>query len=101
MKLYQKFLEDNIKLKKLLDIYLELRLHFQELGFSENDLQRPPKYTPKMMKLFQNYNSVRDELFRNLKDWGFDVDFTEFSNYLIPLMNKINELTPLNENGHN
>jgi hypothetical protein len=64
LKPYEYFINEYFILRKLLETYLELRQHFQELDFSENDLESPPTYTEKMMK-------------------------------------KINELTPLKENGNN
>jgi len=45
MKPFEKLLEDNISLRQALDVYFELRQHFQELGFSESQLDDPPSYT--------------------------------------------------------
>jgi len=33
--------------------------------------------------------------------YGFDMSFDELTAYLTPLLSKINELTPLKENGNN
>jgi hypothetical protein len=33
--------------------------------------------------------------------FGFDMNFNELSTYLTPLLEKINELTPLKKNGNN
>ena len=60
MKLYEKFLEDSFTLRQLLDTYLELRQHFQELGFSEDQLEKPPHYTRKMMNLFHKFDNDGD-----------------------------------------
>ena len=38
MKPFEKFMNYSLGLRELLDIYLELRQHFQELEFSEKDL---------------------------------------------------------------
>jgi hypothetical protein len=99
MKQFEKFLNDTIGTKELLEIYLELRQHFQELGFSESDLIKPPTYTKKMMDLFHKFQGVQKALFNQVKDYGFDIDFNEFVTYLQPLLEKINDLTPLKENG--
>jgi hypothetical protein len=34
------------------------------------------------------------------KSYGFDITFNELSEYLEPLMKKINDLTPLNKDGN-
>jgi len=101
MKPYEKFLENSITLRQLLESYLELRQHFQELGFSEDQLEKPPKYTPNMMRLFHKFGDERDTLLSDVKSYGFDMNFNELSTYLTPLLEKINELTPLKENGNN
>ena len=101
MKPYEKFLEDSLTLREILDTYLELRQHFQELGFSEKDLESPPSYTTKMMNLFHKFGDLRDTLLKDVNSYGLDMSFNELSNYIQPLMSKINELTPLKENGNN
>ena len=53
LKPYEYFINEYFILRKLLETYLELRQHFQELDFSENDLESPPTYTEKMMTLFR------------------------------------------------
>lgn len=100
MKPYEKFLNETIGLKELIEIYLQLRQHFQEIGFSEEDLVSPPSYTPLMMNLFHKFGDTQNALFNQVKDYGFDVTFTEFMNHMKPLMEKINELTPLEKNGN-
>jgi len=51
MKPFQKYLNNSPFLNELLETYLELRRHLQELGFSESELDSPPQYTFKMMSL--------------------------------------------------
>jgi len=94
-------LEDSLTLREILDTYLELRQHFQELGFSEPQLEKPPSYTPTMMRLFHKFGDARDSLLRDANSYGFDMSFDELSTYLTPLLEKINELTPLKKNGNN
>lgn len=103
MKPFEKFLNNVLGTKELLEIYLELRQHFQELGFSEDDLENPPTYTEKMMKLFHKFGDTQKALFKQINDYGFDTTFTEFMDYMKPLMKKVDELTPLKEkeNGNN
>jgi len=96
---YKRFLDGNVRLKELLEIYLELRLHFQELGFSEKQLDKPPIHTPKMMKLFHNFGDSFKALFQQVQDYGLDMGWKEYIEYTEPLLKKINELTPLTKNG--
>ena len=101
MKSYEIYLNESFTLKKLLETYLELRQHFQELGFSEDQLEKPPTYTPNMMRLFSEWVDERDTLLKDVNAYGFDMSFDELTTYLTPLLKKINELTPLKENGNN
>lgn len=100
MKPFEKFLHDRVGLRHLLEIYLELRQHFQELEFSEKDLERPPTYTNKMMSLFHKFGDVQKALFKQVKDYGFDIEWYEFVDFMTPLLEKINDITPLSENGY-
>jgi len=101
MRPYEIYLNESFTLKKLLETYLELRRHFKELGFSEDQLEKPPKYTPNMMRLFHKFGDERDTLLNDAKSYGFDMSFDELTTYLTPLLKKINGLTPLKENGNN
>jgi hypothetical protein len=100
MKPFEIYLNETLTLRELLNTYLELRQHFQQLGFSENDLEKPPTYSPKMMRLFHKFGDARDSLLRDTKSYGFDITFNELSEYLNPLLGKINELTPLSKDGY-
>ena len=101
MKPFENFLSHSSGLREMLDIYLELRQHFQELGFSEEDLKSPPTYTDKMMSLFHKFGDTQKALFQQVKDYGFDIDWNNFTDYTTILLSKIDELTPLKENGNN
>ena len=104
MKPYENFLNESIGLKELVEIYLQLRQHFQELGFSEGDLESPPTYTPLMMTLFHKFGDRQKALFQQVKDYGLDISRNEFSEYIAPILSKIDQLTPLshgnNERGN-
>ena len=97
MKPFEKFLSDASSLRELLDVYLELRQHLQELGFSESELDNPPKYTTKMMNLQERFHNKFKALIQLVKDYGFEVTKDEVTQYVMPLLIKINELTPLND----
>ena len=100
LKPFEIFLNETSVYQELLDIYLELRKEFQELGFSENELESPPIYTSKMMDLYHKFGNVQRALFEKIIKFGFDVTFDEFMGYIQPLMNKIDKLTPLKEKEH-
>ena len=70
MKPYEKFLNESLGLKEIIEIYLQLRQHFQELGFSEEDLVSPPTYTALMMNLHQKFQATQKALFQQVKDYG-------------------------------
>ena len=100
MRPFEKFLHDRVGLRHLLEVYLELRQHFQELGFSEKDLEKPPTYTNTMMRLFHKFGDTQKALFQQVNDYGFEIEWIEFDNFITPLLQKINEITPLSENGY-
>lgn len=100
MELWQELLQDNNTLRQLLDVYLELRHHFQELDFSESDLSDPPRYTAKMINFQDKFQNRLNRLLNHVKDYGFDISREELLNYVRPLLLNINELTPL-RNGNN
>jgi hypothetical protein len=96
-----KFLENNVNLRGMLDTYLELRLHLQEKGYSEEALEQVAYPTNKMIELRERFVSKKNSLFKQIKDYGFKINHGELSEYIQPLLNKIDEITPLKENGDN
>ena len=100
MKPYEKFLNESLGLKELIEIYLQLRQHFQELGFSEEDLESPPTYTALMMSLHQKFQGAQKALFQQVKDYGLDIDMHEFSKYIATILAKIDQLTPLSHGNY-
>lgn len=100
MKPFEKFLEHSITLREMLDTYLELRQHLQEEGFSQEQLRRFMQPTIKMMSLRERFTNKKNALFRQIKDYGFEIGQDEFNEYILPLLSKIDEITPL-RNGNN
>lgn len=100
MKPFEKFLESSVTMRELLDTYLELRLHLQEEGFSQEQLKRFMQPTIKMMTLREKFTNKKNALFRQIKDYGFDVTSDELNEYILPFLSKIDDITPLN-NGNN
>lgn len=100
MKPFEKFLNETLGLKKLLEIYLQLRQHFQELGFSQKDLENPPTYTPLMMSLHHKFGETQKALFKQVNDYGFDTSWKEFIEYMKPILDKIDQITPLSHGNY-
>lgn len=101
MKPYELYLNESLTVREILNIYLKLRQHFQEIGFSENDLAKPPTHTSTMIDLFSDFGNARSTLLRDVNSYGFDMTNSELTEYLKPLLEKINELTPLSKDGYN
>ena len=91
MKPFEKFLESSVTLRELLDNYLELRQHLQEMGFSQEQLSRFMQPTVKMMSLREKFINKKNALFRQIKDYGFEIHQGELTAYIQPLLNKIDE----------
>ena len=97
MKPFEKFLESSLTMRELLDNYLELRTHLQEEGFSQEQLERVTHPTIKMMSLREKFINKKNTLFKQIKDYGFEIQQDELNDYIMPLLNKIDELTPLRD----
>jgi len=97
MKPFEKFLESSVTLRELLDTYLELRQLLQESGFSQEQLSRFMQPTYKMMSLRERFTNKKNALFRQIKDYGFEIQMDDLNEYIMPLLNKIDELIPLSD----
>jgi hypothetical protein len=86
MKPFEKYLTYSSLLRDLL-----------EMGFSEDELDNPPTYTFKMMSLQEKFNNEFNEVVRFLQHYGFKVTKDEVSDFIMPKLLKINELTPLRD----
>jgi len=100
MKPFEKFLSHSSLVRELLDTYLELRTHLQEEGYSEKELERVIP-TWRMMLLYEKFINTKNALFKQIKDYGFEIRLDDLIGYIQPLLNKIDEITPLKENGNN
>ncbi len=64
MNMIDKFLENNVTLRGMLDTYLELRLHLQEEGYSQEALERVVRPTNKMIELRERFVSKKNSFIR-------------------------------------
>ena len=97
MKPFENFLNNSVGLQRLSEMYLAIRQYFQSEGWSEKDLEKPPYYSAQLMTLHQNFHNEKRSLFRQVKDLGFDMEEEEFNEYLIPILQNINDITPLSD----
>jgi hypothetical protein len=100
MEMWQKFANDRLELRELLDVYLEIRLYFKELGYTQEDLKSIRTAPNKLWSLKSILDRKQDDLLRKIYDYGFEIDFSKFSDFLREKYKKIDELTPL-DNGDN
>ena len=97
MRPFEKFLSDSVGIRRLSEVYLELRQYLQELGWSEEDVEYPPYYPSKLMRLYDNFGYEQRLLLQQIKDLGLEVDLNDFNKYIEQSIEKINELTPLSD----
>ena len=94
---WKKFIEELGIVDKLVEVYFNIRLIFQRENWSSRDLEKPPYYPQDLMRLFQIFSNERDNIFKTIREYGFDVDNIELTDYLQDKLKKIDEVTPLND----
>jgi hypothetical protein len=97
MRTFENFLVSSVGLQRIIEIYLKIRQYFQSEGWSEKDLESPPYYSTQLMTLHEKFGGEIRDLLRQMKDLGFEVEKKDFNEYLKPILQNINELTPLND----
>lgn len=100
MRIWEKFAIDRSEFKKLLEKYLELRLLFKEIGFSQRDLEKVSQAPPGVWRLRSEIGLLNDNLHQQIRNYGFDVGDEEFIDFILPHLKKIDELTPLDDGNH-
>ena len=101
MKPFEKFLSHSSLVREILDTYLELRTHLQEEGYSQKELERVKTPTLRMLLLYEKFNEQKRTLFKQIRDYGFEIHMADLIEYIQPLLNKIDEITPLRDDGNN
>lgn len=97
MEMWQRFIDNSSTTRKFLDNYVELRKALKGLGHTEKSIAKITNPTRELMILHTIHNSLQDALYRDLKSFGFDISWGDYIVYLIPKLNKIDELIPLND----
>lgn len=100
MELWKKFVEDNSSFQEILEKYLELRMIFQEQGYSDKSIESVSSGPIRIFEIRAEISMLADNLQKQLKNYGFDVSHDDFILYLKPKLSKIDSLTPL-KNGDN
>lgn len=97
MKIWEKFATDRSEFKKILEKYLELRLLFKEIGFSQRDLEKVSQAPPGVWNLRSQLGTLNDNLHQQILNYGFNVSWDEYADFILPHLKKIDELTPLDD----
>jgi hypothetical protein len=97
MELWEKFATETIEFRELLNKYLEMRLYFQELGYTQKQLSRISEAPPKLWKLKNDLDVLQDGLLKMIYSYGFDIKWNEFVEFLGPRYKKIDDITPLKD----
>jgi len=97
MRPFEQFLSNSVGLQRIIEIYLKIRKYFQSEGWSESDLEKPPYYSEELMSLHQKFGGEIRDLLQQMKDLGLKVEKEDLNEYLKPLLQNINELTPLSD----
>lgn len=95
MKAWIKFAETLELTRELENTYFKIREIFQREGWTQKDTERPPYYPNDLMFLHSKFNQLVRETDRTIRDYGFDVDEEEVSNYIIDKLSHIDDITPL------
>ena len=95
MKSFVKYIKQLDADSDILNTYRELRYLFQEYGWSEEQLEKPPFYTSEMMELYERFTKQRQKLAYELSLFFGDFHILDFNNYFHHEMQKINEEIPL------
>jgi len=95
---WKKFVEDTLSAQEILQKYLELRIMFQELGYTEEQLKNISSGPERIFEIGNEIGMLISELKKQLRAFGFEVRDEDFRLYLQSIMNKIDLITPL-ENG--
>jgi hypothetical protein len=53
-----------------------------------------------MMSLHQKFQEGQKALFQQVKDYGFNIDWKDYTRYMKPILSKIDQLTPLSHGNY-
>jgi len=95
MKAWKKFADTLELTKEIEDIYFKIRKIFQKERWTQKDIERPPYYPNDLMYLHSKFKPLVWEIDKTIRDYGFDVDQHEVSNYIMDKLRHIDDITPL------
>jgi hypothetical protein len=84
---------------ELTETYRNIRLAFQREGWSDEDIKSPPYYPDDILRNFQKFSTLKDNVYSELRSFFGDVDNNEFNAYLMDKLQIIDLETPL-KNGN-
>lgn len=94
---WKELIDSSLSTPRVLELYLRLRLLLKELGHTEKSIQRIKSGPQRLWNFRTELHNQIQKLYQLTTDYGFDVTYPEFVDYLEQKFNKINELTPLND----
>jgi hypothetical protein len=84
--------------KDLVDAYRELRIWFQNAGWSEEDLKNPPYYNNEVMSLVGRVQTKRAKFIGEIMAFfGDTISQKELDAYILNRLNMVNDETPLSD----
>jgi hypothetical protein len=95
MEAWIKFVDTLELTKDLEEVYFEMRKIFQREEWSNEDLVSPPYFPQDLLELHSRFQPKMREIFRTIKDYGFDVDRDEVNYYIMDKLSHIDDITPL------
>lgn len=99
---WKKFAESLDLTKELEKTYFKIREVFQREGWTQKDIEKPPYYPNDLMLLHRSMKPLIREIDQTIRDYGFNVDGTKVSYYIMDKLSHIDDITPLiNKNGNN
>lgn len=84
--------------KDLVDAYRELRIWFQNAGWSEEDLKNPPYYNAELMSLVAHVQTEQVKFINEIMAFfGDTISKKELGTYILNRLNMVNDETPLSD----
>lgn len=103
MELWQKYIIKSGRLSEIINTYVKLREHLQELGYTEAELRKPNYYTRDMFVLRDKINYIMIKIQKELDLYGLEIEQKDFHEFIQNKLSKVDLEYPLkkDKNGNN
>lgn len=78
---------------------MEIRMLLKEMGHTEESIKKIYSAPGQLWNLRLKMSDKVNQLFSKVTDYGFDITWPEFNDYLQTKLNNIDLLIPLNDGG--